>query len=81
MKFEEVFKKEDSNLNSNCAAIRILSKLFQKIIRDQISIFSLISSQSTNVALEKTSYLTLPYCNDGKIETLNSLFMDLISKL
>ena len=34
MKFEEVFKKEDSNLESNYAPIRILSKLFEKIIPD-----------------------------------------------
>ena len=39
MKLEDVFKKEDVNLQSNYAPIGMFPKLFEKIIHDEISIF------------------------------------------
>ena len=48
-----VFKKDDRNLKYNYRRNSILLKVFEKIINDQISIFSSISFQSTTVAVEK----------------------------
>ena len=48
-----VFKKDDVNLKHNYRRISILLKVFEKIIHDQISIFSSMSFQSTTVAVEK----------------------------